>query len=92
VARVRELENIRNFLTSSALTLVIDLVFTFVFIVVAFLGQRLRAAAAEEAGWPGAAWCPAGHRGTGAAAAAAAGLTVRCASRCSMAMGSSRTR
>jgi subfamily B ATP-binding cassette protein HlyB/CyaB len=32
VARVRELENIRNFLTSSALTLVIDLVFTFVFI------------------------------------------------------------
>jgi subfamily B ATP-binding cassette protein HlyB/CyaB len=32
VARVRELENIRNFLTSSALTLVVDLVFTFVFI------------------------------------------------------------
>ena len=31
VARVRELENIRNFLTSSALTLVIDLFFTFVF-------------------------------------------------------------
>src|SRR5215470_4070713 len=30
VARVRELENIRNFLTSSALTLVIDLVFTVV--------------------------------------------------------------
>jgi subfamily B ATP-binding cassette protein HlyB/CyaB len=37
VARVRELENIRNFLTSSALTLVIDLVFTFVFIVVMFM-------------------------------------------------------
>lgn len=34
VARVRELENIRNFLTSSALTLVIDLFFTIVFIIV----------------------------------------------------------
>lgn len=34
VARVRELENIRNFLTSSALTLVIDLFFTIVFLVV----------------------------------------------------------
>ena len=34
VARVRELENIRNFLTSSALTLVIDLFFTFVFLAV----------------------------------------------------------
>jgi subfamily B ATP-binding cassette protein HlyB/CyaB len=34
VARVRELENIRNFLTGSALTLVIDLFFTFVFIAV----------------------------------------------------------
>ncbi|MFN3627667.1 MAG: type I secretion system permease/ATPase, partial [Parvibaculum sp.] len=34
VARVRELENIRNFLTSSALTLVIDLFFTIVFVVV----------------------------------------------------------
>ncbi|MDE2345972.1 MAG: hypothetical protein KGL13_05850, partial [Gammaproteobacteria bacterium] len=32
VARVRELENIRNFITSSSLTLVIDLIFTFVFI------------------------------------------------------------
>jgi subfamily B ATP-binding cassette protein HlyB/CyaB len=32
VARVRELENIRSFLTSSALTLVIDLFFTFVFL------------------------------------------------------------
>jgi subfamily B ATP-binding cassette protein HlyB/CyaB len=34
VARVRELENIRNFLTSSALTLVIDLFFTVVFLAV----------------------------------------------------------
>jgi subfamily B ATP-binding cassette protein HlyB/CyaB len=34
VARVRELENIRNFLTSSALTLVIDLLFTLVFLAV----------------------------------------------------------
>src|SRR6201986_3748769 len=37
VARVRELENIRNFLTSSALTLVIDLFFAFVFVAVMFL-------------------------------------------------------
>jgi subfamily B ATP-binding cassette protein HlyB/CyaB len=37
VARVRELENIRNFLTSSALTLVIDLFFTIVFVAVLFL-------------------------------------------------------
>jgi subfamily B ATP-binding cassette protein HlyB/CyaB len=37
IARVRELENIRNFLTSSALTLVIDLFFTFVFLGVMFL-------------------------------------------------------
>jgi len=36
VARVRELENIRGFLTSSALTLVIDLFFTFVFLGVMF--------------------------------------------------------
>jgi subfamily B ATP-binding cassette protein HlyB/CyaB len=36
VARVRELENIRNFLTSSALTLVVDLVFTFVFLAVMY--------------------------------------------------------
>lgn len=34
VARVRELENIRSFLTGNALTLVIDLVFTFVFLAV----------------------------------------------------------
>ena len=34
VARVRELENIRTFLTSSALTLVIDLFFTIVFLAV----------------------------------------------------------
>jgi subfamily B ATP-binding cassette protein HlyB/CyaB len=32
VARVRELENIRNFLTGSALTLVVDMLFTFVFL------------------------------------------------------------
>ncbi|MDR3483637.1 MAG: type I secretion system permease/ATPase [Bradyrhizobium sp.] len=37
VARVRELENIRNFLTGSALTLTIDLVFTFVFLAVMFV-------------------------------------------------------
>lgn len=37
VARVRELENIRNFLTSSALTLVIDLFFTVIFLAVMFL-------------------------------------------------------
>jgi subfamily B ATP-binding cassette protein HlyB/CyaB len=37
VARVRELENIRNFLTSSALTLLIDLLFTFVFLAVMFV-------------------------------------------------------
>ncbi|MFA5952608.1 MAG: type I secretion system permease/ATPase [Hyphomicrobium sp.] len=36
VARVRELENIRNFLTSSALTLVIDLFFSTVFLVVMY--------------------------------------------------------
>lgn len=36
VARVRELENIRNFLTGSALTLVIDLFFTLVFFAVLF--------------------------------------------------------
>src|SRR5712692_8481279 len=36
VARVRELENIRNFLTSSALTVVIDLFFTFVFVLVMY--------------------------------------------------------
>src|SRR5436190_525197 len=37
VARVRELENIRNFLTSSALTLVVDLLFTTVFIAIMFM-------------------------------------------------------
>src|SRR5207245_2977315 len=41
VARVRELENIRNFLTSSALTLVIDLFFTFVFLAVMYLYSPL---------------------------------------------------
>lgn len=34
VARVRELENVRQFLTSSALTLVVDLAFTIVFLAV----------------------------------------------------------
>src|SRR5262249_24919072 len=37
VARVRELENIRNFLTSSGLPLIIDLLFTVVFIAVMFI-------------------------------------------------------
>ncbi|MEI6204528.1 MAG: ABC transporter transmembrane domain-containing protein, partial [Enhydrobacter sp.] len=37
VARVRELENIRNFLTGSALTLTIDLLFTFVFFAIMFM-------------------------------------------------------
>jgi subfamily B ATP-binding cassette protein HlyB/CyaB len=41
VARVRELENIRNFLTGSALTLVIDLFFTMVFLVVMYLYSPL---------------------------------------------------
>src|SRR5260370_12513290 len=39
VARVRELENIRTFLTSSARTLVIDPFFTFVFLRVLFLSS-----------------------------------------------------
>src|SRR5262249_7374463 len=39
--RVRELENIRNFLTSSALTLVIDLFFTFVFLAVMYVYSPL---------------------------------------------------
>ena len=37
VARMRELENIRNFLTGSALTLVIDLFFTLVFFLVLYV-------------------------------------------------------
>jgi subfamily B ATP-binding cassette protein HlyB/CyaB len=41
VARVRELENIRNFLTGSALTLAIDLIFTFVFLAVMFIYSAL---------------------------------------------------
>src|SRR5262249_34369588 len=41
VARVRELENIRHFLTSSALTLVIDLFFTVVFLAVMFVYSPL---------------------------------------------------
>ncbi len=36
VARVRELENIREFLTGSAMTLVLDLLFTFVFFAVMY--------------------------------------------------------
>jgi len=41
IARVRELENIRNFITGSALTLVIDLFFTFVFLAVMFIYSPL---------------------------------------------------
>src|SRR5262249_34667283 len=41
VARVRELENIRSFLTGSALTLVIDLLFTAVFLAVMFIYSPL---------------------------------------------------
>ena len=36
VARVRELENIRSFLTGNALTVVLDLVFSVVFLAVMF--------------------------------------------------------
>jgi len=36
VARVRELETIRNFLTGSSLTLIVDLLFTFVFFLVMY--------------------------------------------------------
>jgi subfamily B ATP-binding cassette protein HlyB/CyaB len=36
VARIRELENIRSFLTSNAMTLVLDIVFSFVFVGVMF--------------------------------------------------------
>jgi subfamily B ATP-binding cassette protein HlyB/CyaB len=41
VARVRELENNRNFITGSALTLVIDLFFTVVFLIVMFVYSPL---------------------------------------------------
>ncbi|HEY7247712.1 MAG TPA: type I secretion system permease/ATPase [Xanthobacteraceae bacterium] len=41
VARVRELENIRNFLTSSALTLIVDLFFACVFVAVMLLYSPL---------------------------------------------------
>lgn len=41
VARVRELESIRNFLTGSSLTLVIDLFFTIVFLVVMYFYSPL---------------------------------------------------
>jgi subfamily B ATP-binding cassette protein HlyB/CyaB len=37
VARVRELENIRSFLTGNAITLVMDVIFSFVFLFVMFL-------------------------------------------------------
>ncbi len=37
VARVRELENIRNFLTGNALTLVLDVLFSVIFVAVMFL-------------------------------------------------------
>ena len=37
VARVRELENIRNFLTSNAVTVLIDLLFTIVFFIVMYI-------------------------------------------------------
>jgi len=43
VARIRELENIRQFLTSSALTLVIDLLFTVIFLAVLFYYSSLLA-------------------------------------------------
>lgn len=36
VARIRELENIRSFLTSNAMTLVIDIAFSFIFLAVMF--------------------------------------------------------
>lgn len=41
VARVRELENIRNFLTSNAVTVLIDLFFTIVFFIVMYLYSPL---------------------------------------------------
>ena len=41
VARVRELDSIRNFITGSALTLVIDLLFTVVFFAVMYLYSHL---------------------------------------------------
>ena len=40
VARVRELENIRSFLTGNAITIVLDLVFSFVFISVMFFYSK----------------------------------------------------
>lgn len=43
VARVRELENIRNFLTGSSLTIVIDLFFTLIFVAVLFAYSALLA-------------------------------------------------
>ncbi|HUZ33181.1 MAG TPA: type I secretion system permease/ATPase [Xanthobacteraceae bacterium] len=46
VARVRELENIRQFLTGSALTLIVDLAFTVIFIAVMFYYSTLLTLAA----------------------------------------------
>jgi len=50
VARVRELENIRNFITGSALTLTIDLLFTFVFFAVMFLRRSFDAGSMRSSG------------------------------------------
>jgi len=41
VARIRELENIRSFLTGNALTLVLDIAFSFVFVAVMFWYSRV---------------------------------------------------
>lgn len=41
VARVRELETIREFLTSSAVTLIIDLLFTFIFLAVMWFYSKI---------------------------------------------------
>ncbi len=41
VARVRELENIRNFITGSALTVIIDLMFTIIFLAVMYFYSPL---------------------------------------------------
>jgi ATP-binding cassette, subfamily B, bacterial HlyB/CyaB len=49
VARVRELENIRVFITSSALTLIIDLFFTFIFLAVMFVYSAILTAVAAAA-------------------------------------------
>src|SRR5262249_36396775 len=51
IARVRELENIRQFITGSALTLVVDLVFTVVFLAVMFYYSALLSFIAIGAFW-----------------------------------------